>query len=263
MNAIEQLTCWAFKCTRTQLYLGDYKGNERKISRFYKAAGRLSLGVPLQYIMGETEFMGLKFYVSPSVFIPRPETEILVEGTLQLIKDKHIKSPYLFEIGTGSGAIAVSLTKYNPFCKIVACDVSSDALNVARANAKLNGVERRINFVLADLFCAIAEDERFDLIVSNPPYIPSENYDALPLEVKYEPKLALEGGAGGLNFYEAIILQSAMRLKPNGHLILEMGFGQVQAIRSLISQTKSYCELRILKDYNGIDRVIFAKKRTN
>lgn len=261
MDCFEQLACWALDCNRIELYLGEIKEDKRKTHRFLRALRQLTYGVPIQYIMGEAEFIGLKFYVSPLVFIPRPETEILVEGVLSLVKEKRFRSPYIFEIGTGSGAIAVSLTKYNPSCRILASDISKDALKLALANAKLNGVTRRIEFVLADLFAGISEKERFDLIISNPPYIPSENYDTLPAEVKCEPKIALDGGTQGLDFYERIIPQSAKRLKPKGYLILEMGLGQTEAIQNLIDQTRAYRKIKILKDYNGIDRVIFAKRR--
>ncbi|MFH1778539.1 MAG: peptide chain release factor N(5)-glutamine methyltransferase [Candidatus Omnitrophota bacterium] len=264
MNSLEQLACWAFDCNRAQLYLGDYKQDEGKNIRFRNALERLGLRVPLQYIMGEVEFMELKFYVSPSVFIPRPETEILVEGTIKLLERGTLfKSPYILDVGTGSGNIAVSLTKYNPFCKILASDISKDALKAALVNAKLNGVSGRIKFVLADLFCGISERERFDLIISNPPYIPSDDYDALPLEVKYEPKIALDGGYEGSDFYKVIIPESARRLRPNGYLVLEIGYGQAQVIRDLIDKTGAYYGIEILKDYNGIDRVIFAKKRAH
>ncbi len=240
--------------------MGDYIRDERRIGRFFEALKMSASGIPLQYITGDCEFMGLKFYVSPSVFIPRPETEILIENTLRLIKDEHLNTPHLLEIGTGSGAIAVSLTKYNPSCKIVASDISEDALKVALDNAKFNGVDERIEFILADLFLGIGRRESFDLIISNPPYIPSVDYEALPFEVKYEPKFALDGGRKGLDFYKKIIPESVERLSSNGYLILEMGLGQSEAIRDLVGRTESYGEIKILKDYNGIDRVIFAKR---
>lgn len=260
MNCVEQLACWAFDCSRTELYIGDYIRDERRIGRFFEALNRTACGMPIQYIMGDCEFMGLKFYVSPSVFIPRPETEILVENTLRLIKDKRLNAPYVLDIGTGSGAIAVSLTKYNTSCKIVASDISEDALKVARDNAIFNGVDQRIKFILADLFLGIGRHERFDLIISNPPYIPSDDYDNLPFEVKQEPRIALGGGREGLDFYKNIIPESVERLSRNGYLILEMSLGQSEAIRDLIDSTEGCSEIKVLKDYNGIDRVIFAKR---
>lgn len=261
MDSLEQLACWAFECTRTELYLSSFQRDETKVNRFHKAAEQFRLGMPVQYITGETEFMGLKFCVAPSVFIPRPETEVLVEKTLRLLEDERIESPNILEIGTGSGAIAVSLTKYNPSCKIWACDISGEALKIARANANLNGVDGRIKFISSDLFCAISERKKFDLIISNPPYIPSEIYDTLEPQVKREPKIALDGGIKGLDFYKAIIPEGVKRLKPNGYLILEMGWSQSEEIRNLMEGTGACCVVEILKDHNGIDRVIFAKKR--
>lgn len=261
MDSLEQLACWAFDCDQTQLHLGDYEADEEKIRIFYEALDSYTRGVPVQYITGGTEFMGLEFQVDPSVLIPRPETEVLVERVLRLMDKEGLSSPYILDLGTGSGAIAVSLTKHNPLCKIVASDISEEVLEVAKANAALNGTEERIKFILSDLFNGIDENERFDLIISNPPYIPAENYEALPLEVKSEPRLALDGGRKGLEFYNKIIPESVKRLKGGGYLVLEMGFGQAETIKRLADQTGSFSETEMIRDYNGINRVFFARKR--
>ncbi|MDP2943001.1 MAG: peptide chain release factor N(5)-glutamine methyltransferase [Candidatus Omnitrophota bacterium] len=260
MDSLEQLACWAFDCDRTQLYLGDYEADEEKMKAFHEALDSYARGVPAQYITGETEFMGLEFQVNPSVLIPRPETEVLVERVLQLMGKEGFASPYVLDLGTGSGAIAVSLTKHNPLCKIVASDISEEVLEVAKANAALNGVTDSIHFILSDLFSGIDENERFDLIISNPPYIPADHYDALPLEVKSEPRLALDGGEKGLEFYRKIIPESAKRLKESGYLVMEMGFGQSETIKKLADSTGSFVETEIVKDHNGINRVFFARK---
>lgn len=260
MDSLEQLACWAFDCDRTQLHLGDYETDEEKMKTFYEALDSYARGIPVQYITGEAEFMGFEFQVNPSVLIPRPETEVLVERILQLMGKEGFASPYILDLGTGSGAIAVSLTKHNPLCRIVASDISEDVLEVAKANAALNGAGERIRFVLSDLFSGIDENERFDLIISNPPYIPADHYDALPLEVKSEPRIALDGGEKGLEFYRKIIPESAKRLKEGGYLVLEMGFGQAEAIKKLADETRSFDETEIVKDYNGIKRVFFARK---
>jgi release factor glutamine methyltransferase len=261
MDSLEQLACWAFECDRTQLYLGDYEADEENMKMFHEALDSYARGVPVQYITGETEFMGLELQVNPSVLIPRPETEVLVERVLQLMGKEGFASPYILDLGTGSGAIAVSLTKHNPLCRIVASDISEEVLEVARANAALNGVTDRIRFILSDLFNGIDENEKFDLIISNPPYIPADHYDALPLEVKNEPRVALDGGEKGLEFYRKIIPESARRLKEGGHLVLEMGFGQSEAIKGLADDTGSFVQTEIIKDHNGINRVFFARKR--
>lgn len=260
MDYLEQLACWAFDCDRTQLYLGDYEADEEKIKAFHEALDSYSRGMPVQYITGETEFMGFEFQVNPSVLIPRPETEILVERVLQLLERENIVSPRILELGTGSGAIAVSLTKLNPLCKIVASDISEEALEVAVSNAALNGVADKIRFILSDLFNKVEGYEKFDLVISNPPYIPSGNYDTLPLEVKSEPKIALDGGVDGLEFYRKIIPETAKRLKKNSYLALEMGFGQSQQIRKISDDAGCFGEYDIVKDYGGIERIFFAKK---
>lgn len=260
MDSLEQLACWAFDCDRTQLCLGDYEVDEERMKAFHEALDSYVRGVPVQYITGETEFMGLEFQVNPSVLIPRPETEVLVERVLQLMGKEGFASPDILDLGTGSGAIAVSLTKHNPLCKIVASDISEEVLEVAKANAALNGVTDRVCFVLSDLFNGIDENERFDLIISNPPYIPADHYDALPLEVKSEPRLALDGGEKGLEFYRKIIPESAKRLKESGYLVMEMGFGQSETIKKLADSTGSFVETEIVKDHNGINRVFFARK---
>jgi release factor glutamine methyltransferase len=260
MDYLEQLACWVFDCDRTQLYLGDYEADEERIKAFHEALDSYSRGIPVQYITGETEFMGLDFQVNPSVLIPRQETEILVERVLQLMEREKMASSRILDLGTGSGIIAVSLTKLNPLCKIVASDISEEALEVAASNAALNGVRSKISFILSDLFNMLGSGEKFDLIISNPPYIPSDNYDALPLEVRSEPKVALDGGIEGLEFYRKIIPESAKRLKKNGYLVLEMGFGQAGQIRKMSDEAGCFGEYDIVKDYGGIDRVLFAKK---
>lgn len=263
MNSFEQLACWVFDCDRARLYLGDYHADENKIGLFHKALDSYAKGIPIQYITQEAEFMGLKFRVNPGVLIPRPETEILVEQVLKLAAKNEPESRYILDIGTGSGAIAVSLTKYDSLCKIIASDISADALNLARLNAASNGAEHRIRFVLADLFLGISENERFDFIVSNPPYIPSDSCEALPLEVQCEPRIALDGGPNGLAFYKKIIPESAVWLNPGGYLVLEIGFGQAAAVEKLIDDTRLYRDKKIIKDYNGINRVIIARRKSN
>ncbi|MFH0771829.1 MAG: peptide chain release factor N(5)-glutamine methyltransferase [Candidatus Omnitrophota bacterium] len=262
MNSFEQLACWVFGCDRTRLYLGDYEADDNKIGLFHKALDSYAKGMPVQYITRESEFMGLKFRVDSNVLIPRPETEVLVEQVLKLMEKIGKESKHILDIGTGSGAIAVSLTKCDPLCKIIASDISEEALGLARSNAVLNGVEDRVRFILADLFLGIPENERFDLIISNPPYIPSDSYEALPLEVKCEPKLALDGGPNGLAFYRRIIPESVIWLKPEGYLVLEVGFGQAGAVERLIENTGLYRDKKIIKDYNGIDRVVIARRQS-
>jgi len=261
MDSLEQLACWAFNCDRAQLYTGDYEADDEKIEAFHEALDSYARGIPVQYITGLAEFMGFEFDVNSSVLIPRPETEILVERILTLIEREGIEKPRILDLGTGSGAIAVSLTKLSPSCRIMASDVSEEALDVARGNSAANGVVEGIEFVNSDLFKGIPAKGRFDIIVSNPPYIPSEDYDSLPLEVKSEPRLALDGGPKGLDFYARIIPEAAGRLRRGGFLALEIGFGQSEAVKGIISGCGSYSHVEVIKDYNDIDRIVIAKRR--
>ncbi|MDD4878882.1 MAG: peptide chain release factor N(5)-glutamine methyltransferase [Candidatus Omnitrophica bacterium] len=261
MDSLEQLACWAFNCDRAQLYTGDYEADEENIKLFHEALDSYARGIPAQYITGEAEFMGFDFDVNPSVLIPRPETETFVERVLTLMEREGITEPSILDLGTGSGAIAVSLTKLSPSCKMVASDVSEEALEVGRENAAANGVGERIEFVLSDLFERIPGKRKFDLVISNPPYIPSEDYDSLPPEVRSEPRIALDGGRKGLEFYKKIIPDAAKRLNRGGYLALEIGYGQAQAINDLLASAGSYRDIEILKDYNDIDRIVFAKRR--
>ena len=261
MDSLEQLACWAFDCDRAQLYTGDYEADEENIKIFHEALDSYARGIPVQYITGEAEFMGFDFDVNPWVLIPRPETEILVERVLTLIERERMAEPRILDLGTGSGAIAVSLTKLSPSCKIIASDVSEEALEVGRENAAANGVGDRIEFILSDLFERINVKDKFDLVVSNPPYVPSEDYDSLPLEVRSEPRIALDGGPKGLDFYRKIVPESAKRLKRGGYLALEIGYGQAQEIKCLLASSKSFGDIEVIKDYNDIDRIVFAKRR--
>lgn len=261
MDSLEQLACWAFDCTRAELYTLSYEKNENGTKNFYRALKDYNQGMPVQYITGETEFMGFRFFVNPSVLIPRFETEMLVEKALEILDKEGPLAPDILDIGTGSGAIAISLTKFNPLCKIVASDVSEDALETARKNAVLNGVDSRIKFLLSYLFECLDETIKFDMIISNPPYIAAEDYAALPAEVKHEPRIALDGGKMGLKFYEKIIPEAAEKLNPYGYLVLEMGLGQADAVKNMAEKTKRLDEPRIIKDYNGIERIFFARKR--
>lgn len=262
MDSLEQLACWAFNCDRAQLYTGDYEADEENIKLFHEALDSYARGMPVQYITGETEFMGFDFDVNPSVLIPRPETEILVERVLTLIEREAMAEPYILDLGTGSGAIAVSLTKLSPSCKILASDICEEALEVGKENAAYNGVGDRIEFILSDLFERVPGKRKFDIIISNPPYIPSEDYDSLPPEVRSEPRIALDGGHKGLEFYGKIIPEAAERLKRGGYLVLEIGYDQGREVRNLIRSSRGFCgDIEIVKDYNDIDRVVFAKRR--
>ena len=266
--------------------------NKRQSLKIGGALRRRMKAEPIQYILGSAHFMGLEFKVTPEVLIPRPETEILVETAIKLISSLVPSavgetSPLrggrpssfvdILDLGTGSGCIAVSLAKMLPQARVSASDISKAALKVARSNACLHKVESRINFILSDLFThdaclagsPLGEAEgrqairttQYDLIVSNPPYIPDGEIDRLQPEIAYEPRLALEAGKDGLDFYRRIIPRAIGQLKQGGLLILEIGFGQKQAIARMLDECRGLSLKEVVRDYQGIERIVVAEKQ--
>jgi release factor glutamine methyltransferase len=263
----EMLLAYQLKTTRIKLYLDfDKPLNEKDINEYRLLIQRRLKREPVQYITGMQEFWSLEFNVGPNVLIPRPETEILVEQAVSILGSREAGdqtgSVSVLDIGTGSGAIAVSIASELPDADIWATDVSAEALEVAKANASKHGVENRINFVESDLFSALKNvQQQFDVIVSNPPYIPREDYDSLPPEVgRYEPRSALDGGEGGLIFINRLILDVKDFLKPGGWLLIEMAPFQTAKAMELAAQTGFYGEQKIIKDYSHKDRVVMLKK---
>jgi len=212
---------------------------------------------PLQYIIGKEKFFGLDFMVNEHVLIPRPETEVLVQTAIDLVNTIRDTQYSILDLCTGSGNIAISLTKNATNCRIVASDVSESALEVAKENARLNGVFNNIIFIKRDLFKGI--EGRFDMIVSNPPYIAQSEFNALPKEVLKEPIEALDGGPDGLDFYKRIFSEAPLYLKHGGYCIVEIGFGQSPAIENIIEDTKEFKLIELKKDQYGIDRVMVTQ----
>lgn len=217
---------------------------------------KLTKGIPLQHITHRQEFMKMDFFVDENVLIPRPDTEILVEEVIKIAQK--YDSPRILDLCTGSGAIAVSLAKYMQESDITATDISKNALNIAKLNAKSNNVENKITFIESDLFDKIRK-EKYDIIVSNPPYIKKEIINKLQKEVQNEPKIALDGGYDGLDFYRKIINTSYEYLKYNGYLCLEIGYDQKEEVLQLIENEKKYVDSYCLKDLCQNDRVIVAR----
>jgi release factor glutamine methyltransferase len=250
-------------CSREQLYLNRNCKLSQDYTAFLANALRRRLRAePIQYILGRIEFMGLQFRLAPDVFIPRPETEILVETVLKYGLRFTVYSLQLevLDIGTGSGCIAISLAKFLPQSKVTATDISKEALDIARQNAVKNNVE--INFIHSNLFMTYDLPlMTYDLIVSNPPYIPANEIDNLQPELSYEPRIALNGGRDGLDFYRRIIKESPLYLKQGGFLILEMGYNQCSAIKELFKSAKRFEIIEVVKDYQDIDRVIVLRSK--
>jgi release factor glutamine methyltransferase len=217
---------------------------------------------PVAYILGKQEFWGLEFRVGPGVLIPRPETESIVQAAL----DRFPPEARLIaaDVGTGSGCIAVALAHERPNAKVVAMDVSSEALAIAAANAQLHGTAERISFVPADLFADGDRSRLFDLIVSNPPYVPDGDRASLQPEVlEHEPAEALFAGSDGLDVIRRLLPAAATRLKPGGYLIFEIGMGQDRAVRQLVAATPGLDLVEIRPDLQGIPRTVIAAATLN
>lgn len=266
MNEAEVLFSGILDCDRLSLYLNKgLKLGKHKSVLISNALKRRLLDEPLEYILGKTEFMGLEFKVSPDVLIPRQETEILVETVIDLAQSSlparqagKLKAQNILDIGTGSGCIAVSLAKFLKNVKVSAIDISCAALNIAKQNALLNNVE--VNFLQSDLFSNYElRATAYELIVSNPPYIRTQDIETLEPEIQYEPRTALDGGADGLDFYRRIIKESQYHLKQGGFLIMEMGFDQRDAIEGIFKKSRNFKIIELIKDYNNIDRAVVAK----
>jgi release factor glutamine methyltransferase len=218
---------------------------------------RRRYGEPIQYITGETEFYGLPFRVTPDVLIPRPETEHLVEKVVELVASFH--APRIVDVGTGSGAIAVSIAHDWPEAEITAIDLSPAALEVARGNAERFGCADCIRFLQGDLLTPVA-GERFEIIVSNPPYVPETDRATLAVEVRdHEPALALFAGLDGLAIYRRLIPQAFAALTPGGFFALEIGFGQSEAVRALLASS-GFEQIEFTPDLQGILRVVSARR---
>lgn len=234
---------------------------------------RRAQGEPLQYLTGQQEFFGLPFQVTPSVLIPRPETELLVEAVLAWVRQSHAGagSPavHLADVGTGSGAIAVALAAALPQATVVALDISEPALELAAQNAEALGVRERIRFgrsdLLEQLFANAAANSDIvpptpllDVVVSNPPYIPLRDAPVLQPEVRdHEPHLALFGGDDGLALYRRLVPQARQILRPGGLLAMEFGFGQQPALEALLADWE---EVHFTQDYAGIPRLVLAER---
>jgi len=226
-------------------------------ARFEEAATRLLRHEPVQYVLGETEFHGLPFAVSPAVLVPRPETELLVETAASWIAARGGRGLRLLDVGTGSGCIAVTLAKLFPACEVTALDCSPAALAVAEGNARRHGVA--VRFLASDLFSAVA-DETFDLIASNPPYIPSAECDTLSPTVRdHEPRLALDGGRDGLDVISRLAAGARQRLHLPGALVLEIGDGQAESVLACLKRLPTPPAARVRCDFAGIPRIVLAE----
>lgn len=246
---------------------------DRLCDKYFELIDRRSKGEPVQYIMGSQEFMGLEFIVNENVLIPRQDTETLVEDALEIINtgtlrgedmDVKCKEWDILDLCTGSGAIGVSLARIANKVNVTCSDISEGAIKVAKENAQKHGVAKSVKFEQGDLFKPFSKHfrkQKFDMIISNPPYIKSSVIPTLQKEVcEHEPLSALDGGESGLDFYERIVSGVGSHLRKSGVLLLEIGHDQGEAVSGLLSRNGDFTSIRVLKDLANRDRIVFAKK---
>jgi release factor glutamine methyltransferase len=253
------LLAYVLGCTRVQLYTGfDKPLGEEELARYRALIKRRLAGESVSYLVGETEFWGLPFYVDEHVLVPRPDTETVIDVARTARPDR--TSPCrILDLCTGAGAIAVSLAKEYPAARVVATEISPTAAAIARRNAERNAVADRVEVRDGDLFVPVAGD-RFELIAANPPYIASSVLPTLSPEVRREPAIALDGGRDGLAFYDRICAQAREHLTPGGALIVEHGYDQAQAVRARFAAA-GFADVALVHDLGKNPRVTWGIAR--
>lgn len=254
---VEIILEYLLQVERIDIYVhGEKLIDEKVVGKFNKIIERRATRFPLQYILGEMYFYGRQFIVNRDVMIPTPETERLCELAVNYIKNEKIENPKILDIGTGSGVIAVTVLSELHDAWITATDISQAALTMARKNAAMHGIESRIDFRKSDLFEEFISDDKYDLILSNPPYISDGEYEKLPPEVLYDPKIALASGSDGLDFIRRLLKEAPYYLNNNGRLMFEIGYDQADKITSLTEKDNRYRSINLIKDLNDINRVV-------
>jgi release factor glutamine methyltransferase len=263
LNA-ELLVGFVLNLDRVQLYLNFEKPlHQSEIDKLKPLLKRRATHEPLQYILGKTEFYSLNFKINQHTLIPRPETELLVDVTLDICNNDFSNQDRIdiLDVGTGSGNIATALTKNKSKIWMSAIDIDSEALKIAQENAGHHGVADRINFILQDIYKKFSDSlKHFDIIVSNPPYVTEQEMAVLPLDVKnFEPKIALYGGENGLDFYFRIS-ELVSLLTENGCIVVEIGALQSEQVVNIFSNTNLFRFIDVVKDLSGKNRIVLAKK---
>jgi len=254
---VELILCHLLGVDRLWLYRdGRRLLTESALAKLDSIITRRVTRCPLQYILEEAWFYGRKFYVCPDVMIPTPETELLCETAISFVRSMKLVRPRILDLGVGSGVIAVTLAKELDSCSVLAVDYSLDAINVARRNAADLEVTGRIDFRQSDFFSLIAENELFDLILSNPPYISDGEYKSLPPEVLADPGVALLAGADGLDAIRVILSEAPNYLAECGRIMFEIGYRQAETVTKLTENDIRYQSIVIVKDLNDIDRLV-------
>lgn len=246
-------------CTRIQLYVGFDRGlDEKAVDLYRQAIVRRGKREPVAYITGRKEFMGRDLSVSREVLVPRPETELMAEAAVEAAKG--LRKPLIAELCCGTGAAGIHLAISVPEARVVLTDISEGALEVAKGNVAQYGLSERVGLYQGDLFDALPEDlsGKFDVIMANPPYIMSSEIEGLEPEVSvHEPRLALDGGPDGLDFYRKISARASLWIKPGGTLVMEIGSRQAEAVTSMLSAA-GFRDVSVMKDLAGLDRVVLA-----
>ena len=250
----ELLLAFVLNCERVSLYTHSKDDVDAcREAHYMSLIDRRLKGEPYAYLTGTKEFMGLSFYVDSNVLIPRPDTECVVEAALKALPKK---AKTVLDLCTGSGAIGIAIGRLRPDLSVTVTDISEEALTVAKKNAKRNGVNLRL--IQSDLFEAVPETERFDLIISNPPYIPKADIQRLDRDVKdYEPLLALDGGLDGFDFYRRMMPEAFDRLSPKGLLVLECGYNQGKTLIDM-AKAAGFTDVMLIRDLAGLQRGIIG-----
>lgn len=258
---IELLLAHVLSLPRMKLYLEfDRKLGEAELERLRGLVKRRGEREPLQHIVGSTSFCGLEITVSPEVLIPRPETELLAEHAVKFLLARGTAGAAALDFGTGSGCLAIVITAQATGAAVHALEISEAALAVARGNAERHGVKERVQFHRGDGFAALPAGVKFDLIVSNPPYIATAEIATLEPEVRdHDPRGALDGGVDGLDFYRRLAAEAGARLNPGGRLMVELGDGQDTAVRALC-ESAGWTVEAVENDYSGRARILIARR---
>ena len=242
---------------RINLYLyGEKLLDENSLSRFDQIIDQRTTRRPLQYILGETYFYGRKFRLTSDVMVPTPETELLCDLAIGYIKNENICSPEVLDVGVGSGVVSVTMACEIKSARVTALDISTKAIRIASENADTYGVKEKIEFIQSDIFSNLQQARKFDIVLSNPPYVSEEEYKSLPPEVLADPKISLVSGKEGLDFIKTLIAKTPDYLKPNGRLMFEIGSNQAGKIAEISEKDMRYRSISIMKDLNDIDRVV-------
>lgn len=243
---------------RIYLYTNyDQIMNKEELARYRELIRRRAAGYCTAVLIGEKEFMGIPFRVNEHVLVPRPDTEAWLEKVIQ--RFRNLPDISVLDLGTGSGALAVSFLYYCKEARGVAVDISEKALETAKTNGERAGISDRVEFRRGDFLDALRENEQFDVILSNPPYIPSGDIDGLAEEVRREPRIALDGGPDGLKFYRTLGEKAVRFLRPGGLLAAEVGIGQAETVRTFF-ENGGLTDIEIIPDYGGVDRAVCGKR---